>query len=139
MVIIAVAQYTSRQYYTLAADCDVTLSVGWTGQCRDNAVAESFFASSKGECIEQQSWPTQARARRAVVDYIAWYNGTRPTPPRLPHPNRIRNSHRPRSDHLAEVACQVISPVRQTGHPRACGRGCYGEPGVFPTVIYQAS
>lgn len=31
----------------------------------------------KGECIDQQPWPTHAMARRAVVDYIAWYNGTR--------------------------------------------------------------
>ena len=70
-------QYTSRQYATLADDCDVTLSVGRTGQCWDNAVAESFFASLKGECIDQQSWPTHTMARRAVVDYIAWYNGSR--------------------------------------------------------------
>lgn len=55
----------------------MVLSVGRTGQCWDNAVAESFFASLKGECIDQQSWPTQAMARRAVVDYIAWYNSTR--------------------------------------------------------------
>jgi len=70
-------QYTSRQYAQLATDCEVVLSVGRTGQCWDNAVAESFFASLKGECIDQQSWPTQTMARRAVVDYIAWYNGTR--------------------------------------------------------------
>ena len=65
-----------RQYATLADDCDVTLSVGRTGQCWD-AVAESFFASLKGECIDRQPWPTHALARRAVVDYIAWYNGGR--------------------------------------------------------------
>jgi transposase InsO family protein len=70
-------QYTSRQYATLADDCAVTLSVGRTGQCWDNAVAESFFASLKGECIDQQPWPTHTLARRAVVDYIAWYNGSR--------------------------------------------------------------
>lgn len=70
-------QYTSRQYATLADDCDVTLSVGRTGQCWDNAVAESFFASLKGECIDHQPWPTHTLARRAVVDYIAWYNGSR--------------------------------------------------------------
>jgi transposase InsO family protein len=42
-----------------------------------NALAESFFASLKGECLDQQPWPTRAAARRATVDYIAWYNGTR--------------------------------------------------------------
>jgi putative transposase len=70
-------QYTSAQYAALAEACAVTLSVGRTGQCWDNALAESFFASLKGECIDQQTWPTRASARRAVVAYIAWFNGTR--------------------------------------------------------------
>src|SRR5215218_4778050 len=70
-------QYTSGDYATLADDLAVTLSSGRTGQCWDNAVAESFFASLKGECLGQQPWPTRAAARRATVDYIAWYNGTR--------------------------------------------------------------
>ena len=70
-------QYTSTQFADLARDCAVTLSVGRRGQCWDNALAESFFASLKGECLDQQSWPTRAHARRAIVDYIAWYNGAR--------------------------------------------------------------
>ena len=57
--------------------CDVQLSVGRTGQCWDNALAESFFASLKGECLDQEPWPTRARARRAIVEYIGWFNGTR--------------------------------------------------------------
>jgi len=70
-------QYTSSDYATLAGDLTVTLSTGRTGQCWDNALAESFFASLKGECLDQQPWPTRAAARRATVEYIAWYNGTR--------------------------------------------------------------
>lgn len=70
-------QYTSTQFADLARDYDVNLSVGRTGQCWDNALAESFFASLKGECLDQQSWPTRARARRAIVEYIAWFNGSR--------------------------------------------------------------
>ena len=42
-----------------------------------NALAESFFAALKGECLDQQPWPTRTAARRATVEYIAWYNGTR--------------------------------------------------------------
>jgi transposase InsO family protein len=68
---------TRREYATLADDLNVQLSVGRTGQCWDNALAESFFASLKGECLAQQAWPTRAAARRAIVDYIAWFNGTR--------------------------------------------------------------
>jgi transposase InsO family protein len=70
-------QYTSGDYARLAADLTVTLSSGHTGQCWDNALAESFFASLKGECLDQQPWPTRAAARRATVEYLAWYNGTR--------------------------------------------------------------
>ena len=71
------AQYTSGQYAALAAECQVELSHGRTGQCWDNALAESFFGSIKGELIDLQAWPTKAAARRAVVEYIAWYNRTR--------------------------------------------------------------
>jgi transposase InsO family protein len=70
-------QYTSGDYALLAGDLEVTLSHGRTGQCWDNALAESFFAALKGECLNEQPWPTRAAARRATVDYIGWYNGTR--------------------------------------------------------------
>jgi putative transposase len=70
-------QYTSAAYAVLADDCQVTLSVGRTGQCWDNALAESFFSSLKGELIDTRTWPARAGARRAVVEYIGWYNGTR--------------------------------------------------------------
>ena len=31
----------------------------------------------KGELTDTRTWPTRAGARRAVVEYIGWYNGTR--------------------------------------------------------------
>jgi putative transposase len=65
-------QYTSGDYATLTDDLVVILSSGRTGQCWDNALAESFFASLKGECLDQQPWPTRTAARRATVEYIAW-------------------------------------------------------------------
>jgi transposase InsO family protein len=70
-------QYTSAAYAALAEENQVTLSVGRTGQCWDNALAESFFSSLKGEFTDTRAWPTRAGARRAVVEYIGWYNGTR--------------------------------------------------------------
>jgi len=70
-------QYTSGEFAALAADCQVELSHGRTGQCWDNALAESFFGSIKGEMLDLQPWPTRAGARRAVTEYIGWYNGTR--------------------------------------------------------------
>jgi putative transposase len=70
-------QYTSHDFARLAADHDVRLSVGRTGSCWDNALAESWFASLKTECLDRRAWPTRASARTAVVSYISWFNGTR--------------------------------------------------------------
>jgi len=53
------------------------LSAGRTGQCWDNALAESFFSSLKGELTGTRAWPARAGARQAIVEYIGWYNGTR--------------------------------------------------------------
>src|SRR5262245_36033697 len=70
-------QYTSAEFAGLASDYAVTLSHGRTGQCWDNALAESFFASIKRELLDLQAWPARDMAKRAIVEYIAWYNGTR--------------------------------------------------------------
>ncbi len=54
------------------------LSVGRKGECWDNAVAESFFATIKRELVDTRSWPTQTGLRRAVFEYIeGWYNTRR--------------------------------------------------------------
>lgn len=48
------------------------------GDCWDNAVAESFFASLEWELIEDSDWHTHEEAWRAVFDYIeVWYNRER--------------------------------------------------------------
>ncbi len=71
-------QYTSAQFADVARELGVRLSVGRTGQCWDNALAESFFATIKGELLDRRSWPTHAAARAAIFDYIeGWYNTRR--------------------------------------------------------------
>lgn len=70
-------QYTSAHFGRLAEGHQVRLSLGRTGQCWDNALAESFFSALKGELTGAQPWPTRAGARGAIVEYIGWYNGTR--------------------------------------------------------------
>ena len=73
------AQYTSRLVAEWAAAHGVRLSVGRTGSCHDNAVAESFFATLKNEMYHRRSFPTRAEARRAVVGFIeGYYNRRRP-------------------------------------------------------------
>lgn len=64
------AQYTSDALAELAHKHKVKLSVGRTGVCWDNAMAESFFATLKNELIYRHPWPTQARAKTAVITWI---------------------------------------------------------------------
>jgi putative transposase len=48
------------------------------GNCWDNAVAESFFATIKGELIDHESYPTRAAAVASIGDYIDnFYNPLR--------------------------------------------------------------
>ncbi|MFD8080959.1 IS3 family transposase [Kitasatospora sp. NPDC059722] len=68
-------QYTSREFANLAAEFRVQLSVGRTGQCWDNALAESFFATLKRELLGDHPWPSKAATRTAIFEWIeAWYN-----------------------------------------------------------------
>jgi putative transposase len=71
-------QYTSADYAALARANGVILSVSRKGECWDNAVAESFFATIKRELVNDRAWPTRAGLDRAVFDYIeGWYNTRR--------------------------------------------------------------
>jgi putative transposase len=71
-------QYTSAEFAAFCTDNHIRTSVGRTGVCWDNAAAESFFASLKNEMYYRYSFPTRARARFAVADYIeVFYNRRR--------------------------------------------------------------
>lgn len=71
-------QYTSGDYTALAAELGVTLSLGRKGQCWDNAVSESWFATFKNEFVYTRPWPTLAGLRRATFEFIeGWYNTRR--------------------------------------------------------------
>ena len=57
---------------------DLRHSVGRTGICYDNAMAESFFAALKNERVHRTAYPTREHARRDVTRYIElWYNRKR--------------------------------------------------------------
>lgn len=71
-------QYTSAEYAGVADQLGVRLSVGRKGECWDNAVAESFFATLKTELVDTRGWPSRAGLRRALFEYIeGWYNTRR--------------------------------------------------------------
>ena len=71
-------QYTSAEFGELLEANGVVQSLSRVGQCWDNAVAESFFATLKLELIYQHAWPTRAAARRAIAEFIEiFYNHER--------------------------------------------------------------
>ena len=71
-------QYTSKEFTGLLAEHEMVQSLSRPRQCWDNAVAESFFATLKGELIDRQSWATRTQVRRAVFEYVeVFYNRQR--------------------------------------------------------------
>jgi putative transposase len=72
------AQYTSAQFAAHLTQHGITGSVGRTGVCWDNALAESFFAALKNELVYRTVFPTREKARRAIAEYIeVFYNRQR--------------------------------------------------------------
>lgn len=71
------SQYTSREVVDYATDNGLVCSVGATGVCWDNAMAESFWATLKVEFYYRRTWPTKALARREVPEWITRTYNTR--------------------------------------------------------------
>jgi transposase InsO family protein len=72
-------QYTSQAFGSCCAQLGVTQSMGRTGVCFDNAVAEAFFATLKGDLGHGRRYASRAEARCEIVTYIeGWYNRQRP-------------------------------------------------------------
>lgn len=72
------SQYTARAYQAVLAQHGVAASMSRAGDCYDNALAESFFATLKTELIDRRPWPTRRAARQATFEWIeAFYNRQR--------------------------------------------------------------
>ncbi len=64
------SNYTSEEFAQVLAGHDLLQSVGRTGICYDNAMAESFFAALKNERVHRTQYPTREHARKDVARYI---------------------------------------------------------------------
>lgn len=70
---IAGCQYVAYQAALSAAG--IAASMSRRGQCLDNAVAESFFATLKSELVEGRAWRTRHEAGQAIFEWIeVFYN-----------------------------------------------------------------
>jgi transposase InsO family protein len=68
------SEYTSAACIDACTRLGLRRSMGRTGSCLDNAVAESWFASLKVELVDRAHYRTRAEARTAIFAWIAWYN-----------------------------------------------------------------
>jgi putative transposase len=71
-------QYTSYDFAQACRAAGVERSMGSVGDCYDNAMAESFFATLECELIDRSVFENRNQARLAVFDFIeAFYNSWR--------------------------------------------------------------
>lgn len=69
------SQYTSIAFGNRCTKAGVRPSLGSVGDCFDNAMCESFFASLECELIDRRRFATRKQARQEIFQYIeAWYN-----------------------------------------------------------------
>lgn len=71
-------QYASAEYRQLLEGHGAHVSMSRRGNCWDNAVAESFFATLEFELIMRRKWATATDARHDIFQYVeVWYNRQR--------------------------------------------------------------
>lgn len=71
-------QFTSNQLYRVCQELGINQSMGRTGVCFDNAMAESFWSTLKNEFYDRRKWATRNEARREVARWIeVFYNRRR--------------------------------------------------------------
>jgi transposase InsO family protein len=72
------SQYASGEYRNLLDQHGIVCSMSRKGNCWDNAVAESFFATLKKELVHTMTWATRDEARAAIFEYMeVFYNAQR--------------------------------------------------------------
>ena len=71
-------QYTSLAFGQRCQEAGVAQSMGSVGDCYDNALAESFFATLECELIDRRRFRNHAAAKQAIFEFIeGWYNPRR--------------------------------------------------------------
>ncbi len=71
-------QYAAKQYQDKLAEFSLECSMSRVGNCWDNAVVESLWASFKNELVFQRIFNTKQEARDAIFEWIVvWYNRKR--------------------------------------------------------------
>jgi putative transposase len=71
-------QYAGDDYQRLLERHGITCSMSGRGDCYDNAMMESFWATLKTELVHRQRYATRGQARQSIFEYVeVFYNRTR--------------------------------------------------------------
>lgn len=102
------SQYTSIAFGNRCQEAGIRASMGSVGDCYDNALCESFFATLECELLARNSFPSPTEARRAVFEYIEGFYNRRRRHSALDHvsPVQFEAMHRPQLD--AHVDARAI-------------------------------
>ena len=107
------SQYVSLAFGQTARAAGIAQSMGSRGDCFDNAVAESFFATLKKELVNRRPWPTESRATQRDLrlhrDLLQ--------PPTTPRHARHALARRLREQH-SQPRAEQTSPLRGSRPPR---------------------
>jgi len=99
------SQYTSLAFGNRCREVGIRPSMGSVGDCFDNALCESFFATLECELLERCTFQTPAEARLAVFQFIeGWYN---------PHRRHSALGHRSPMRYEMDLAQPIYSPSRE--------------------------
>ena len=110
-------QYTSVAFGGRCKQAGVRPSMGSVGDCYDNAMSESFFATLECELIDRYRFKTQAEARMAVFGFIeGWYN-----------PRRRHSS----LGYESPISFEENHANRSAACPAAAGTATFNEPGML--------
>ena len=71
------SQYAAKDYRAALAERGITVSMSRKGNCWDNAPMESLNGTLKVECVHDEHFRTRSEARRAIIEYISYYNTER--------------------------------------------------------------
>ncbi len=123
-------QYTSIAFGKRCKKAGVRPSVGSVGDCYDNAICESFFATLECELIDEASFQTKSEAKMAVFSFIeGWYN---------PHRRHSALGYRSpvafERDHLDSQGRPTRAPLADPQAMPRSSTSCWSPPRTPPRI-----
>ena len=107
------SQFVSLAFGQQARAAGIAQSMGSKGDCYDNSVAESFFATLKKELVDRRSWPEKAELRGEIFDYIEVFYNRRRRHSTLGYLSPAEFENRTLSPDGTSLAASRLAPTHQ--------------------------